>query len=151
MPCHWHLPILYRLSHVYVSFYLISYLWLPSLYYLHITLSFLHISDTSHTDVLPYCAPTCSFPNTYVSILLMTCLFYLTCISSMLVKPKSPQTWSPLWIQDPKPSLELCSPLSLSFLSQSLHYLSLGSSPKTIPLHLGSSPKSAIWSSSSSS
>src|SRR6266566_4598159 len=34
--------------------------------------------------------------STYVSTLLMTCLFYLTCISSTLVKPKSLQTWSPL-------------------------------------------------------
>ena len=34
--------------------------------------------------------------STYMFTLLMTCLFYLTCISSTLVKPKLLQTWSPL-------------------------------------------------------
>ena len=151
MPRHWHLSILYKLSHIHFILSLTLTYDSPSLYYLRITLFFLHISDTSHTDVLPYCAPTCSFLEHLHVYLTYDMSLYLTYISSTLVKAKSLQTWSSLWIQDHKPPLELCSPPSRLALSQSLHYLSLGSSPKTIPLCLGSSPKSAIWSSSSSS
>ena len=86
MPCHWHLPIPYRLSHMYISFYLALTYNSPPLYYLCIIISFLHVSDTSHTDVLPYCAPMCLFPEHLHVYFIYDMSLYLTCISSTLVK-----------------------------------------------------------------
>ncbi len=80
------------------------------------SLSCLHVSDTLHTDMLPYCAPMCSFLEHLHVYLTYDVSLYLTCISSTLIKAKLLQTWSPLWIQDHKPSLELRLPLLLSSL-----------------------------------
>ena len=59
-------PFLYRLSHMYISFYLISPMT-PLYCYAYVSLSFEAIdSNFFAIYFLPYCASTCTFPAAYM-------------------------------------------------------------------------------------
>jgi len=78
-------PYLYRLSHAYVSFYLVS-LMTPLHCYAHASLSFEAIDSNSFaTYFLPYCAPTCAFLAAYMYFYATYDVFFLQYIRTLVI------------------------------------------------------------------
>jgi len=83
-------PYLYRLSHAYISLYLVS-LMTPLHCYAHASLSFEAIDLNSFaTYSLPYCTSTCALPAAYVYFYDTYDMFFLQYIRTLVICQVAP-------------------------------------------------------------